>query len=219
MTRPFNLLFDLDGTLTDPMNGITRCIRFALDEMGFDAPPAADLTWCIGPPLRESFVRLLGAEDKADDALAYYRRRFASVGMFENKVYPEIPSVLEKLNSDGHRLFVATSKPHVYARPILEHFGLDHWFEAIHGSELDGARVRKPDLLSHILKTENLDAASSVMIGDRRHDVEGARATGVRAVAVTWGYGDGVELEDADPDAFCDAPSAIPKVLAGWIGT
>lgn len=194
-----NLLFDLDGTLTDPFEGITESIRAALVGLGRPAPPAKSLTWCIGPPLKASFMRLLDTKDEglAESALALYRKRFGAVGLFENRVYPGIPEALETLQIEGHTLFIATSKPKVFAARILEHFALRPYFDAVYGSELDGTRSEKGALIAHILSKEAVVATEAVMIGDRRHDMAGARRNGVRPYGVLWGYGSRAELEGA----------------------
>ena len=155
------IFFDLDGTLTDPKPGITRSIRYALQKLDHPAIPSEDeLTWCIGPPLRASFVRLLGAETSADHAVSLYRERFSDVGLFENAVYDGIDDVLTALGNSGHRLFVATSKPHVFADRIIDHFGLRHHFERVFGSELDGTRVDKGDLLEYALNEAAVDPSA-----------------------------------------------------------
>jgi len=130
-----NILFDLDGTLTDPKDGITRCIQFSLDQLGVTPPRVDQLTWCIGPPLRGSFSRLLNTLDDAllDQALSYYRKRFSETGMYENVIYPEIIPALRRIRTAGFRVLLATSKPSVFARKILDHFDLTQFFHAIHG--------------------------------------------------------------------------------------
>ena len=147
------VLFDLDGTLTDPREGITRSLAYALERMGVAAPPPESLTFAIGPPLRASLARLLGDDDPAvvERALALYRERFADVGLFENAPYAGIEEALQAACAAGATLFVATSKPQVYAERILRHFGLDAHFTAIHGCELDGTREDKRELLEHLL--------------------------------------------------------------------
>ena len=186
-----NVLFDLDGTLTDPFEGITKCITHALEEMGVQSPDREDLRWCIGPPLRKSFARLLDTDDMAlaERALMIYRKRFGSIGLFENKVYEDIPEVLYTLKKNGHVLFVATSKPAVYAARIIDHFNLRRFFKNVYGSELNGTRGDKKDLISHILQKEAINSSETIMIGDREHDMIGAAANAVRAVGVLWGYG------------------------------
>ena len=215
------VLFDLDGTLTDPFEGITRSIQYALETLGRPAPAAAALSWCIGPPLLQSFQRLLREgpdedslrEKEAQEALRLYRERFASVGMLENRVYDGIPQVLEHLARAGHRLFLATSKPRVYAEPILEHFGLARWFQHIYGAELDGTRGDKAELLAYILKQEALDHGQTMMVGDRKHDIVGARRNGLKVLAVSYGYALPGEFAETKPDAIVDAPQGITARL------
>lgn len=204
------IYFDLDGTLTDPKPGITRSIQYALQQLGHQAIPTADeLTWCIGPPLRASFVKLLGAEDFADRAVALYRERFSSVGLYENRVYDGISDVLTTLSQSGHRLFVATSKPHVFAERIIDHFGLRPHFAHVFGSELDGTRVDKSHLLEYALKTASVDPSRTLMIGDRSHDMVGAKNNGMQAIGVLYGYGSKDELIAAGAQHVCPTPQAI----------
>ena len=211
-----HLLFDLDGTLTDPKEGITRCIVHALETLGYTAPKPDDLDFAIGPPLRATFGSLLKTEDRdlIELALATYRERFATIGLFENALYPNIREVLAQARSDGHRIFLATSKPHVYARQILAHFGLAEYFDSAHGSELDGRNDDKAELIAHLLQTEGLDPAACLMFGDRKHDVIGARKNGVRAVGVTWGYGSASELREAGAIALCNEPITLSQHFA-----
>jgi phosphoglycolate phosphatase len=204
------IFFDLDGTLTDPKPGITRSIRYALQKLDHPAIPSEDeLTWCIGPPLRASFVRLLGAETSADHAVSLYRERFSDVGLFENAIYDGIDDVLTALGNSGHRLFVATSKPHVFADRIIDHFGLRHHFERVFGSELDGTRVDKGDLLEYALNEAAVDPSRTLMIGDRSHDMVGARNNGMGAIGVLYGYGSKDELIGAGASYVCATPAAI----------
>jgi len=204
------IFFDLDGTLTDPKPGITRSIRYALQKLDHPAIPSEDeLTWCIGPPLRASFVRLLGAETSADHAVSLYRERFSDVGLFENAIYEGIDDVLTALGNSGHRLFVATSKPHVFADRIIDHFGLRHHFERVFGSELDGTRVDKGDLLEYALNEAAVDPSRTLMIGDRSHDMVGARNNGMGAIGVLYGYGSKDELIGAGASHVCATPAAI----------
>jgi len=211
-TEP-TLFFDLDGTLTDPKPGITGSIQYALEKLGRPVPSQGELTWCIGPPLRASFVALLGGEELADRAVALYRERFGDVGLFENSLYPDIPAVLATLARPPRRLFVATSKPHVFASRIIEHFGLAGYFEHVFGSELDGTRVHKGDLLAYALTETGVDPSQALMIGDRSHDVLGARANGMEAVGVTYGYGNPEELIEAGASCLCGSPGALPQVI------
>ena len=205
------LLFDLDGTLTDPEVGITQCIAHALTSLGRSSPPANLLRRYIGPPLRGAFAELLGTEDEPtiDAALGYYRQRFVAVGMYENEVYKEVPDGLAMLRERGHRLWVATSKPAVYARQILEHFHLNLLFQAIYGSELSGERADKGALIAHILERERLDSSDVWMIGDRAHDIVGGRANNTRTMGVLWGYGSEEELLSAKPNCVADSMATL----------
>jgi phosphoglycolate phosphatase len=210
-----NLLFDLDGTLTDPFEGITKCIAHALEEMGRPSPDRGDLRWCIGPPLRKSFARLLDSDDMAlaERALMIYRERFGSIGLFENRVYEDIPEVLDTLKKNGHVLFVATSKPEVYAARIIDHFGLRRLFKNVYGSELSGARGDKKDLISHILEKEAISSSETMMIGDRKHDMIGAAANAVSAAGVLWGYGTKAELEKSGAYTCLEQPRELVEVF------
>ena len=209
------IYFDLDGTLTDPKPGITRSIQYALQKLGHHTVPTEDeLTWCIGPPLRASFAKILGADDHADRAVSLYRERFSDIGLFENAVYDGINEVLTALSQSGQRLFVATSKPHVFATRIVEHFGLRHHFEHVFGSELDGTRVDKSDLLQYALKIAAVDPAKTVMIGDRSHDMVGAGNNGMKRIGVLYGYGSKDELIGAGAQQVCATPPAIPGCIS-----
>ena len=204
------IYFDLDGTLTDPKPGITRSIQYALQRLDHPTMPTEDeLTWCIGPPLRASFVRLLGAETSADLAVSYYRERFSDIGLYENGVYDGIGEVLTSLCASGHRLFVATSKPHVFAERIIDHFGLRDHFERVFGSELDGTRVDKSHLLEYALKQASVDQSKTLMIGDRSHDMVGAKNNGMKGIGVLYGYGSRDELLEAGAQHVCATPGAI----------
>jgi phosphoglycolate phosphatase len=213
MPTELTLFFDLDGTLTDPKPGITGSIQYALEKLGRVVPSQDELAWCIGPPLRASFVALLGGEDHADRAVELYRDRFGDVGLFENSVYPGIEGVLAKLGQSGFRMFVATSKPHVFARRIIDHFHLSNHFERVFGSELDGTRVHKADLIAYALAQTGVDPSRSLMIGDRSHDVLGAKANGIDAIGVTYGYGSREELIAAGARQLCDSPRAVLDVI------
>lgn len=210
-----NLLFDLDGTLTDPFLGITRCIIHALTALDRPAPPPEDLRWCIGPPLKQSFLALLdnGDDRLAEQAIAHYRERFASVGMFENEVYPGIEQALNELRRQGHRLLVATSKPAIFATKIVEHFGLGIHFQTIYGSELDGTRCDKAELIAHLLQHESLPTDETLMIGDRKHDIIGAKTNGLRTIGVLWGYGTRAELDTAGATISLDSPAHLPSAV------
>ena len=204
-----NVLLDLDGTLTSPAPGITNCIAYALTHLGIAAPPQADLHFAIGPPLRGSFSTLLETTDTAliERAMVLYRERFAETGLFENSVYEGVPEMLATLNARNYRLLLATAKPHVYARRILAHFGLLAAFDGVYGSELDGTRQHKDALLAYLIDCEAIDANDCVMVGDRHHDIDAARAIGCRAIGVTYGYGTVEELAGADK--LCTSPAQV----------
>ena len=209
------ILFDLDGTLTDPREGITRSIAYALERLGVEPPPLDALTFAIGPPLRASLAQLIRTEarDVVEKALAFYRERFADVGLFENRPYDGIVEALAELSGTGAPLFVATSKPEVYAQRIVAHFGLAPHFVAVYGCELDGTRENKRDLLAHLLERHAVDPGGAVMIGDRNVDMIAARHHGIRAVGALWGYGSRAELQEAGADDLCAAPRELPALL------
>jgi phosphoglycolate phosphatase len=209
-----DVLLDLDGTLTDPRDGIVRCIQYALEQLGADVPDAAGLEQYIGPPIRDTFRDLLpGRETAVERAVALYRERFVPTGMFENRLYVGIPELLKALNDAGLRLHLCTSKPHPYARRILEHFALAPFFASIHGSELDGTRNEKSELVAHVLRCEALSAARCRMVGDRRFDIEAAAHHAVASVGVLWGYGSRAELEAAGARWLVETPGALRALL------
>ncbi len=207
------LLFDLDGTLSDPKPGITGSIQYALSELGRPVPGADELVWCIGPPLLGCFEVMLRDAALAERALAHYRQRYGTVGLYENALYPGIAALLDRLRADDFRLYVATAKPHVYARPILEHFEIDTKFDGLYGPELNGHLNRKADLLAYLIAEERLDPARCLMIGDRHHDIDAARANNIRALAVTYGYGTPEELAAAGPDATVDNLDGLERAI------
>ncbi len=210
-----DLLFDLDGTLTDNFAGIAASIRHALACL--NAPPAddCDLRTCVGPPLRATFARLLATADPTaiERAVAHYRERFADTGWRENTPYPGVGAALARLQADGARMFVCTAKPQVYAERIVAHFSLRPYFACVYGADLAGRFDDKAALMAHLIEREGVTAASAIMIGDRSHDIRAARANGARAVAVLWGYGTADELAGAD--ATAREPAELPGILAG----
>ncbi|TYQ25922.1 HAD family hydrolase [Pseudanabaena sp. UWO310] len=209
------ILFDLDGTLTDPKVGITTCIQYAIRQLGNQPPTTDELLWCIGPPLTTSFAKILQTEDRGliDRAISLYRDRFSTMGLFENVLYPEIPETLAAIRAEGYQTYIATSKPHVYAQRIVEHFGLSELFDGIYGSELDGTRSIKGELIRHILLAENLDAKTTVMIGDRSHDTIAAKQNQVFAIGVTYGYGSAEELSNNGADMIANSPKDILPLI------
>lgn len=207
------LLFDLDGTLTDSRVGIVRCFQFALEKAGERVPQADELGFVLGPPLAASFRRLGIAEERVETLILYYRERYVPVGIWENTVYSGIPEMLERLKAAGYRLFVATSKAQVFARQITAHFQLDRHFEKVYGSELDGTRANKGELIAHILASENI--VSAVMVGDREHDIHGAKTNGLSTVGVLWGYGSRQELIASGADRLADTPDHLTRLYLG----
>ncbi|MGD9912839.1 MAG: HAD hydrolase-like protein [Rhizobiaceae bacterium] len=207
------VLFDLDGTLTDPFVGISRSIQHALQQVGAPVPEAETLRAYIGPPLLATFRQLLGDEILAAECVRLYRERYADIGKFENAIIPGIAEVVTALSQQGYFLAVATSKLETYSRDIVAHFGLGPFFADIHGSQLDGSRAEKPELLRHIVATEALDPARTIMIGDRLHDVVGAAKNGMPAIGVLWGFGDRPELEEAGAAAIAETPADLPALV------
>ncbi len=214
--KPLTLFLDLDGTLSDPSDGITRCIQYALERLGRPYPPKAELVQFIGPPLRWTFPRLLGSEDRdlIDRAVGFYRERYGDVGLFENVVYPGVPELLERLHTDGHRLYVVTSKPTVYSGRIIERFGFDRFFLKVFGPQLDGRFDEKSELIGHLLCEFSLEPGRTVMIGDRARDVESGKDHGTCTIGVTYGFGSEAEIAAAGPDDICRHPDEIQRAVA-----
>ena len=198
-----NVLFDLDGTLTDPAEGITNALMHAQRRLGMAVSPREDLFVFIGPPLIETFMSEWGlTRAEADQALVYYREHFGVRGLFENVPYPGIGDCLADLQAAGLRLFVATSKPEPLSLRILEHFDLLQYFEAVAGSTMDEQRTKKGEVIAYALETYGLDPAETIMVGDRKHDVIGAVENGLPCVGVLYGYGSREELTEAGAAAL-----------------
>ena len=208
-----DFLFDLDGTLTDNYAGISASIRHALARLAAPVPDDSDMRRYVGPPLRDTFARLLATDDRdvVERAIGHYRERFSTTGWKENAAYPGIEDALARVRAAGARLYVCTAKPRVYAERIVAHFGFDAHFEAVYGADLDGRYDDKATLVAHMVEQERIDPRTAVMIGDREHDIRAARANGLRAVAVLWGYGSASELAGAD--AIVATPAELPDVL------
>lgn len=199
-----NILIDLDGTLTDPKVGITTSARYGLAKVGFPVAEDTNIDWIIGPPLKASLAKILNVtvdDDLAEQALLGYRERFSSIGLYENTVFSDVEDTLAKLQQRGFRLFLATAKPIVYARQIMQHFNLAQYFIELYGSELSGERTNKGDLIGYILQQQQLHAKQCLMVGDREHDIFGARRHGIDTIAVEYGYGSAQELDAAQPKA------------------
>ena len=193
------VLFDLDGTLTDPKEGITRCVAYALEHFGIHVKDLNALCPFIGPPLHECFEMFYGlSHEEAHRAVDLYRERFRPIGMFENQVYEGIPALLAALKEAGVTVVLATSKPEPFAVTILEHFGLLSYFDIVVGSELSGARIKKQDVIREALfRLDPANRVETVMVGDRCFDVEGATAEGIPCIGVLYGYGNRKELKNA----------------------
>ena len=214
------VLFDLDGTLTDSRPGILRSTRHAFERLGeargrpIPLPEDSELGWMVGPPLRDSFLKLAGAEN-VETLMEFYRERYRPIGIFENRVYDGVPAALESLRALGIRLFVATSKNQRDARTILEHFGLASYFLGIHGARDDGGHSDKTELIGHLLGHEGLEAGRDriAMIGDRKFDAIGARGVGIAAIGALWGYGSVEELQAAGADPIIETPHGVAEAV------
>ena len=220
MTEAAAVLFDLDGTLTDSAPGIQRSTREALRRINAEdggnrpIPAESELGWMVGPPLLESFATLAGHES-ADRMLELYCERYDTIGIFENKLYDGVAAALGQLRARGDRLFVATSKRQVDAQRVLEHFGLDSYFDGVYGANSDGRGAEKSAVLAAVIAGARLEASPRVvMIGDRRYDALGARAVGIPAIGALWGYGDRAELAEAGADPIIESPRDIPAAVA-----
>ncbi|GHO49506.1 HAD family hydrolase [Ktedonospora formicarum] len=208
------ILFDLDGTLTDPKIGITRSVAYALARFSINVTDLDTLIPFIGPPLYETFEGQYGfTPEQARQAVAYYREYFAETGLYENEVFPGIGKLLADLKEDGKRLIVATSKPTIFAKRILEHFGLYHYFELIVGSELDGTRSSKAEVIAYALTALALSKKDAVMIGDRKHDILGAKLNDMPSIGVTFGYGSYEELQAAQPTHIVASVNELATLL------
>jgi phosphoglycolate phosphatase len=199
-----NILFDLDGTITDSQEGIINSFQYALSKLGIDITDRNELKRFIGPPLKSSFGTFPGFDDDTiNRAIEIYREYYKDKGIFENLVYVNIEVMLQELNNRKLNVYLATSKATLYSRQILEHFGLMKYFKAAEGSNYDGTRTKKEEVITYIIETyglTNLDEI--VMVGDRNYDIEGAHIVGIKAIAALWGYGSEQELKDAKADYF-----------------
>lgn len=209
------ILFDLDGTLTDPRIGITRSVAYALEAFGIHIEDTDILCKFIGPPLKESFMNYYGFSGQdAVLAVEKYRERFSDTGIFENKVYDGISEMLGELKAQGYILATASSKPEVYVRRILEHFGLSEFFTVIAGSELSGERTKKGEVIAYALQRLGVeDPEEAIMVGDREHDVIGAKEQGLTAVGVLYGYGCKEEFTEHGADAIAESVAELRDLL------
>ncbi len=215
--KPYrDLFFDLDGTLTNPKEGITRSVEYALNAFGISVPDRDALCRFIGPPLVESFQTYYGfSPQQAQKALLIYRERFAKTGIWENEPYHGMEELLKALWKAGRRLTVATSKPTVFAEQILERFGYRKYFTAVSGSELDGTHNQKREVIQSALAFYNLAPHQALMVGDTRYDVEGAALCGLDCVGVLYGFGSRQELEAAGAVQLADSVPALRRLLLG----
>lgn len=206
------ILFDLDGTLTESGEGITKSVQYALEKLGQTEPDLKKLEVFVGPPLLQQFMKYAGLdEETAVKAVEYYRERYTDIGIFENEVYPGVEDMLDKLRGKGYILAVASSKPERFVKKVLDHFDLTKYFHEIVGSEMNGGRTSKADVIEEAL--DRLHMADHrdqvVMVGDKEHDVFGARKTGLKCLAVSYGYGSEEELKNANPLKIVDSAQEV----------
>lgn len=209
------ILFDLDGTLTDSRAGIVNSIVHALDHYGIQVEDRDTLRPFLGPPLVESFCKYFDFDkEQALEAVSYYREYFSVKGLFENQVYEGVEGLVKNLQDRGYKLFLATSKPEVFARQIMDHFGLSSYFAFIGGATLDEIRLKKADVIRYVLEENQItDMSEVVMIGDRNQDVWGAKQNGIDVIGVLYGYGSREELEEAGADAIAVFPDEVLRIL------
>lgn len=206
------ILFDLDGTLTDSGEGIINCAIFTLEHFGLPVPDRETLRVFVGPPLRDTFVKFGVAPEQAEEAVAVYRSRYIPVGKYENSPYPGIHELLGKLKNEGHRLFVATSKPEEMSKDILRRFEMDSYFEVIAGATYDGSRDEKSQVIAYLL--EKIGKQDQIlMVGDTVFDVTGAAAHNIPAIGVAWGYGKVTDMENAGAKAIAHSMDELYRLL------
>lgn len=211
-----NIIFDLDGTLTDSGRGIKNSVRYMLCRYGLPMETEEQLNRYVGPPLLTSFQAYLGMDEKtAGEAIAVYREYFTTKGMFENAVYEGVIPLLNTLKAQGKRLFIATGKPTVYTLQILEHFGLTHYFDRVCGIGLDETDMGKAELITQVMEQEGLTAETCLMVGDREFDILGANAVGIPAIGVTYGYGTKEELTGAGATKIAHSVIELQEILCG----
>ncbi|MEQ2468283.1 GNAT family N-acetyltransferase [Niallia hominis] len=211
------ILFDLDGTISDPKEGITKSVQYALQKLGKEEPDLDKLERFIGPPLQESFPKYYGYnEEITNQAIALYRKRFSQSGMFENELYPSISMLLDLLQKEGRILIVATSKPTIFAETILKYFQIEQYFTQIIGSNLDGTRTSKTEIIQYIVELyPSYQLSDFVMIGDREHDIIGAKNVGIDSIGVTYGYGSYEELHKANASYIVESIDQLTDILIG----
>jgi phosphoglycolate phosphatase len=208
------VLFDLDGTITDSSEGIVNSIKYALSRLGFKEESSEKIRTHIGPALHDTFKNIYGIQDTAG-AVAIYREYYASKGIFENKLYDGILEVLEILKSQNYTIALATGKPTYYSEIILKHFKIDHYFDAVVGSNMDGSRSDKKEIIAEVFAQlkYNPEVHEAIMIGDRFHDVNGAKHHNIPCIGVSYGYSEGNELIEAGAIKVIDHPLEILHLL------
>ena len=211
------ILFDLDGTLTDPAVGITKSVAYALKKFGIEVDDITQLNHFIGPPLLDSFMEYYGFDkEKAQTAIDYYRERFRVKGLYENAVYDGVREMLQKLKNSGKNLILATSKPEPFAKEILHHFGLEKYFVYAAGSNFDGTRTAKAEVIEYALERAGItDKSAAIMVGDRKHDIIGATKTELDSIGVLYGYGSREELEAAGATYIAETVEDLTKLILG----
>lgn len=212
-------VFDLDGTITDSCPGILNAIRYALRKRGMEEPAEEVLRTFIGPPLLQQFREVFGlTEEEGAAMVAAYREYYGKKGIFENRVYDGVEEMLKKLRKEGVKILMATSKPEKYAVQIGRHFGFDKYFDFIGGACMDGSRTVKQEVIEYVLHTCGIsarDRQKTVMVGDRRHDMEGAEAAGLHKIGVLYGYGSQNELENAGAEILAQTPAEVAEYIIG----
>ena len=206
------IFFDLDGTITDSGEGIMNCATLALEHFGLPVPDREQMRVFVGPPLDQTFIKFGVPADKTDEAIKVFRSRYTTVGKFENFPYPGVADMLQSLKEQGHRLFVATSKPEVMANEVLCHFDLDGYFEQIAGATLDGSRSHKADVITYLLGLTG-DVGQTLMVGDTAFDVIGAAAHGIPTIGVSWGYGTAEDMEKAGAIAIAQSMDELAELI------
>ncbi len=207
-----NILFDLDGTLTDSRQGIVKGVQYALGCFGIDEPDLDKLTPFVGPPLYKSFMDRCGFSlEEAKEAVECYREYYAETGLYENALYEGADTLLYGLKEKGYKIILASSKPRIYVKRVLSYFRILRYFDIVEGSELDGKLTDKAELIAHILEKWSLEAKECVMVGDRKYDIEGARANGMDSIAAGYGYGSADELSQAEPTYFFSTIEELKK--------
>jgi phosphoglycolate phosphatase len=219
MTPTLSVLLDLDGTLIDSQPGILASCLAALRALGHEPDKTLDIRRIIGPPLEEMMQVLLKmhGDDRVDDAVSAYRQHYGDIGLFGSEPYPGIADALKELKQAGLRIYLATSKREIFAIRILEHLGFAAYFDGIYGSVPGGARDHKPELIAHVLSQHKIAPSHAVMVGDRRYDISGAHAVGMRALGVLWGYGSRDEFETAGADQLVDSPAALARTVLSML--